>query len=793
MIGTVAGVFAVGMQSWMIGTVAGVFAVGWMPVLAPLNYCAGALAIALLLLFWLRRTVLWQRHAACALLILGLLTGTCYGTAWGAALVAGRLPDTLNGQALTLQGAIIEMPQLRRFSGGGQRQRFAFQLEEPACLAGIDACLPRGSKILLAWYGSQALAAGQRWRWQARLKRPWGLANPGSFNYQAWLAEHSFSATGSVRERGALALAPKPAWWRPHQGLRQYLSRQLPRSGEASSQVLRALTLGDRSAIEHRQWRQLQQFGLNHLVVISGLHVGMVSLAGFYLGLLLGRLLCLLRLAHDSYVSAQVTATSMALGYAALAGFALPTVRALVMLACIQLLGLCRRRLNLWRSLQMALLACALLDPLASHNAGFWLSFGAVALIAWLLLAWPHLRGLRQFLLLQLGLSLATGLAASFWFGGGSWLSPLANLVAVPLVTVLVAPLCLLGGVLATFSHAAAQWCWMVASWPVAGFFRLANAAGNAGIDPWIVHQPDAVAVFLALLAILVLLLPRGMPLRWLALPLLLPQFLPAYPRLENGEMEVTVFDVGQGLSVLARTAEMTMLYDTGAGDPQGPNMASSVVLPYLRSQGIDALDLLVLSHGDRDHASGVHTLAENLQLGEVWYGETPYTLDVQPQPVQSRCRAGRERRIGDLKLLQLHPSPGQNRDKSNNNSCVLLLEFGAYRILLPGDIGKEVELELRRHWRDRLPAELLLAPHHGSLSSSSNGFIRSVAPRQVVFSAGYLNHFRHPQPAGVERYARAGVQRYATAQTGALVFRIGADGLRSVSEFRQQRRYYWH
>jgi competence protein ComEC len=779
----------------MIGTVAGVFAVGWMPILTPLNSCAGAFAAALLLLL-LPRAPRW-RHRAICFFISGLLAGFCYGNTWGAALLAKRLPEALNGQVLELRGAIVELPQFRRFSGGGQRQRFAFELDEPACLEGIDACLPGGARLLLSWYGRDVVSVGQRWQWLVRVKRPWGLANPGSFNYQAWLVERGFSATGSIRETGARQLAPAPAWRQPHQVLRQYLSRQLPRDSEAPSQVLRALTLGDRSALESRQWRQLQRYGLNHLVVISGLHVAMVSMAGFYLGLLLGRLLCLLRLGNDSYVMAHLTAATMALSYAALAGFALPTVRALVMLACVQLLSLCRRGLNLRRSLLAALLVIALVDPLATHNAGFWLSFGAVAIIACLVVSWPQLQGWRQFLLLQLGLSLATGLAASFWFGGGSWLSPLANLVAVPVVTALIAPLCLLGAALAWLSTEVAQWCWEAAGWPVAGFFHLADTLESRGLDPWIVHQPSLVAVLLALLAILVLLLPRGVGLRWLALPLLLPQFFPAYPRIAGDEMVVTVFDVGQGLSVLVQTAELAMLYDTGAGDPAGPNMAGSVILPYLRSLGVNRLELLVLSHGDRDHASGAQTLAANLRIDEIWYGEGPVALAAGAPPAQLPCRAGRERRFGRLVLLQLHPgdgaSQGESKGASNNRSCVLLLDHGGYRVLLPGDIGKEVERELRRLWPDRLTANLLLAPHHGSLSSSSNGFIRAVAPEQVVHSAGYLNHFHHPQPRVVQRYTVAGAQSYTTARSGALRFRVVDGSLHSVSEYRRERHFYWH
>jgi competence protein ComEC len=765
----------------MIGTVAGVFTVGWMPVLTPLVYCAYGIACALSLLCWQRCAPSW--------FLFGLALGFCYGNAWGFSLLAARLPATLDGQSLVVQGTIIELPQRREFSGGGQRQRFAFELETPACGEDGGACLPAGSKILLSLYGDEQVQVGQRWRWQAKLKRPWGLANPGSFNYQAWLAQHRFSATGNIKAQGRIQLVDQrgPGLW--HQHLRQYLSQRLPTADTASNQVLRALTVGDRSAVTQANWRQLQSFGLNHLVVISGLHVGMVAAVGFYLGLLLGRCGCLLGIASNSYTSAQLGAASMALAYSALAGFALPTMRALLMLACVQLFSLYRRQVNLWRSLHMALVFIAVLDPLATHSAGFWLSFGAVALIAWLLSAWPQLRGVRRFLLLQAGLSLATGLAGSFWFGGGSWLAPLANLLAVPVVTLLVAPLCLLGAALVPLSVTAAHWCWYIAGWPVAGFFAVAEAVEQFGVNPWLQHQPGPLAVLLSLLAILLLLLPRGMPLRWLALPLLLPQFLPHNPPIAPDSMEVTVFDVGQGLAVLVQTEDIALLYDTGAGDPAGPNMASSVILPWMRRHGLDELDLLVISHADRDHASGVGTLAQNLVIKELWYGDSRFPLALPQHP----CEAGREQRYGVLNILQLHPVAGQTTVHSNDRSCVLLLDFSGYRVMLPGDISKDIEHQLRERWGAVLAADLLLAPHHGSLSSSSTGFIRAVAPTVVVFSAGYQNRFQHPRPRVLARYRGSGIQDYETAESGALSFVVKDGILRSVSEYRQRRAYYWH
>jgi competence protein ComEC len=779
------------MQSWMIGTVAGAFLVGWMPVLTPLLLCAALLCGAAFLCVW--------RLSFVTLFLLGLSLGFLFANGWGKALLEARLPPGLNGRVVLLQGAIVDLPQSRSFSGGTQRQRFAFRLEQAVCDASGLNCIPPGARVLLSCYSCESLAPGQRWRWPVKLKRPWGLANPGSFNYQSWLAQHGISATGNIRLKGSERLADRPWHWQAHQQLRGWLSRKMQRQlpSEATGEVIRALTIGERGAISSRHWSQLQSFGLNHLVVISGLHVGMVALIGFIVGLFLGRVIALFRPAHDSYHSAHLFAFTLALAYSALAGFALPTVRALVMLACIQLCGLLHRRIKLPRSILTALLMIAMIDPLATHNAGFWMSFGAVGLIAWMLAAYPRLRGWRQFMLLQLALSVATGLVASFWFGGGSWLAPLANLIAVPMVTLFLAPLCLLAIILQPVSSAAAQGCWALVGLPISGFFSLASWLEDTGVQPWLQHQPGLLATVLAVVGILVLFMPRGLPLRWLVLLLFLPQCLPSHSPPANNTLEMTVFDVGQGLAVLARSQNFTMLYDTGGGDPAGPNMATAVILPYLRKLGIQDLDLLVVSHGDRDHAGGASSVARQVAIHELWYGDEPLQLSGLPyspfSPVQKPCRRGEVRQYGDVRVSQLHPAPLATPAKSNDRSCVTLLDFAGYRILLPGDIGKAVELELVEEFGDELAANLLLAPHHGSLSSSSSRFLHTVAAETAVFSAGYQNRFAHPRPSVLARYERAGTSTYTTANSGALMFIVEKGRLASLAAYRDQRRYYWH
>jgi competence protein ComEC len=754
----------------MIGTAVGVFAVGWMPALP------GPVFTVSVLLFC---ALLPARAGAPGILLFGVACGLAYGQWWGTELLSQRLPASLEGELVIVEGRIMEPPQQRQFAAGRRRQRFVFELSAPACPQAAEGCTPVLGRVLLAYYGQQALQAGQRWRFTVRLKKPWGLANPASFNYQSWLAQNEFSATGYAREQGAQRLAEPQWWWRPHQRWRQViatvLETRLPAHPAAG--VLRALSSGDRSGIDTDQWQLFQRYGLNHLVVISGLHVGMVAGIGFLLGGLHGRR------------SAHLGAAGLALLYAALAGFALPTVRALVMLASVQVFAVLHRRLQPLRCLSLALFAIALLDPLATHNAGFWLSFAAVGLIFYLRVNWPGLSRGYFLLFMQLSLSLAMGLLGSLWFGGSGWLSPLANLVAIPVLSLWMAPLCLLAALLAPLAEAAAVLAWQLAAVPVAGLVLFDELIAASGIPLWISFKPSATAVLVGAMGLLLLLAHRAIPLRGLALLCLCLPLLPQRDSLAPASLLVTVMDVGQGLAVLVRNGDTVILYDTGAGDPRGPNMATSVLLPYLQRLGIQRLDLLVISHNDRDHASGIYTLHRQLEVAESWFGEEAFA----GLSGQSPCRAGKHMAFGGLSVTVLHPGPGSAALSANNSSCVIRLEYRGFSVLLPGDITAEVEQKLVKEQASSLSATVLVAPHHGSKTSSSLPFLRAVDPALVVFSTGYRNRFRHPHPDVLRRYHRLGIASLDTAAAGAVFLQVEDGRLTDSWGWRQRHYYYWY
>lgn len=763
------------MLAWMIGTVIGVFSVGWMPLLPPLSITALAAAAASL---WV-----WWRATSRGFFVLGLALGAAYGVGWGYSLLAQRLPSALESVAMEVEGQVLEPPQLRTFSGGGQRQRFRFKPLHVSCSGGHKSCTGQLGTLLLSYYGSQPLRAGQYWRLQVKLKRPWGLANTGSFNYQTWLSQQRLSATGYVRDQDMHQLNGSFSYTLIHQLWRQDIDEVL-RSGVApglQQGVILALSNGDRSAILPEDWRRFQRYGLNHLVVISGLHVGMVALVGYFLGGMFGRR------------SAHITAFMLACVYAALAGFTLPTVRALVMLGCVQASSLHGRTVSPLRSLLLAVLACALVDPLAPHGAGFWLSFGAVASIFYVRFHFPDLKGWRALLWMQCCLSVLVGLLGSYWFGGLGWMAPIANVIAIPILTFWMAPLCLLGSMLAPICPEAAELSWQIATLPLQGFEfvdgLIADTSPDAAAVLWWSWQPGLVVLLFSLCTLLCWLAHPAFGLRWLGVLTLLLGLFARPERPLPGELHLWVLDVGQGLAVVVRTRDTTLIYDTGAGDPQGPNMATSVILPWLRRQQIQTIDLLVISHGDRDHASGVYSLHDALHVSETWVGDAPFEGIRRQYP----CRAGKRWQQGELQLTVLSPSAKLPDSKRNNLSCVVMLEFADERILLPGDIEAQIELDLVRRLGDELAATVLVVPHHGSRTSSTGPFLRRVSPQLAIFSRGYANRFSHPHAEVLQRYHRMGIQTVDTAQQGALelVWREGeAAQLRS---WREQHKYYWH
>lgn len=764
------------MRSWMIGIVLGILPV---TLLARLP----ELPLHLLLSLAAGFCLLWRQWPA--RFAGGLAVGFLLGVAQGEALLQRRLPDGCTRQPLIIQGRVASLPRHSRMADGTLRQRFEFELDDlrPAHCRGPG-------RLLLSYYGSRLMSPGQRWRFGVKLRRPWGLANPGSFNMQAWFALSGIDALGSVISGSARAAPGELPWNSLHHRLRADISQRIARLPFAEDvlAILRAITVADKGGMDQRLWQLLQHFGVNHLLVISGLHVGLVAGAGYLLGALCQRLLVLCGISAPWLCG--VLGLLMATTYAALAGFSLATQRALCMLACFIIARLAGRISTSANNLLLAAVVVLCLNPLAALGSGFWLSFGAVATLLWLA-CWQSGRsaGVRM-VHTHVGMALMMLPVGAWWFGGGSVLSACANLVMIPLVGFWVVPMALLA-VLAYWWDAPWEMpLWRLAAWPLQQLVPAANQFYGAG-HAWAYRHFSAqpLEMLLATLAVLLLVTPCSRAVKAMAAVLFLPLLLPWAPEQDNTDpaTRVTVLDVGQGTAVVIQAGSRALLYDTGGGDPAGATMATTVVLPYLRARGVSALDTFVISHPDRDHSAGAAAVLQALPVQRLRFGGRPPGVEGG-----KLCIAGQAWRWpGGQHFQFLSPAqePGLSR---NDRSCVLQVRLGNYRLLLPGDIENARERDLVRYWREGLRSDWLLLAHHGSATSSSPALLKTVQPRTVIINSGYANRFGHPHPDVMRRVRSRGLESYATADGGALEFEFHPDRQPIVKVYRRQKRRFW-
>jgi competence protein ComEC len=732
-------------------------------------------------------------------------------TGWRATQrLAQVLPPALEGQDLLVRGRIVGLPQV-----DPQGLRFRFVPDSATGPRGEPVQLP---PLRLSWprdgYG-EALAtappahalAGERWQLPVRLKRPHGALNPDGFDAELWLFEQGIGAVGSVR-----ASAPTDPqrldgarWWRPDEQLdsarQRWRDAALLHGGPPEvAGVLAALSVGDQSAIDAPGWALFRQTGVAHLMSISGLHVTLFAWLAARLIAALWRRSPGLMIRWSTPLAARWGGVLLAAGYALVAGWGVPAQRTVWMLALTVALGQVALR---WPPLLVCLLAgtlVAVFDPWALLQPGFWLSFAAVALLIASHPAEPAAAepagwrarlvtmtkgGLRQQVVATLALAPLTLLL----FQQVSLVGFVANLFAVPWVTLVVTPLALLGLLVPGI--------WQVAGWALQPLLGLLGWLGQAPGAVWSVAAAPAWAGLLGLVggALLVLRLPVAA--RLAGVPLLLPLLWPAVQHPPPGRFELLAADVGQGSAVLVRTANHLLLHDTGPRYGQENDAGQRVLLPLLRARGEAQVDRLVISHRDTDHAGGAQAILAALPVTEMLTGLEPWHplrdmpgLDGMRVP-HLDCAAGQRWQWDGVQFEVLHPPtdtwhPGT---KPNAMSCVLRVQdSGGRSALLTGDIEAEQERALVERLGPRLKSNVLLVPHHGSRTSSTAAFLDAVAPQYAVVQAGYRSRFGHPHPTVLARYAARGIAVVRTDHCGAWGWRAeGAWCTRDV------RRRYWH
>lgn len=776
----------------------------------PVAHHAALLALAVACLGGRLLSHRWRAGAlGLGLLVAGLAALGFASTGLRAGLrLAEQLPPALEGRDLLVTGVVASLPQ-----PGPSGTRFRFEVES-ATLQGRPVQLP--PLLALGWYRGfhdelqlddprADLRAGQRWRLPLRLKQPHGLANPHGFDAELWWWEQGVRATGYVRAsaRGPAVQLLGDAGAYPVERARQALREAIFRAvaDARAAGVLAALLVGDQAAIEREDWDLFRQSGVAHLMSISGLHVTMFAWVAGALVAGAWRRSTRLVLWWPAPLAGRWGGLVVATGYALLAGWGVPAVRTLLMLALAVALRSAGLRWPLLLVLLMAAVGVTVQDPWALLQPGFWLSFAAVGL---LLASEPGVRqaldpaapgdpgqhgatGWRARLLAALrSQAVATlGLAplSLVFFQQLSIVGFVANLVAIPLVTLLVTPLALLG-VLATP-------LWALGALLVKGLVALLA---------WLLQWPGAVwqvpaapgwAIACGLLAAVVGLLPWPWRLRVLALPLVWPLLWPPVERPAPGQFSLLAADVGQGTAVLVRTAAHSLLYDAGPQYSRESDAGQRVLLPLLRGLGESRLDLLMLSHRDIDHVGGAASLLAGLPAQALASSlESTHPLHQRGLP-HTRCEAGQTWTWDGVRFDVLHPTVAELEapHKPNAVSCVLRIEDAQGRsALLAGDIEAPQEAALLARDVAALRSTLLLAPHHGSKGSSSLPWLQAVQPATVVVQAGYRSRFGHPAPEVLQRYAAQGIAVVRTDHCGAWQWR---DGQASCTRDLQRR--YWH
>lgn len=802
------------------------------------------------------RTV-FERVAACAPHVApAILAGAAVvaGYAYAAMRAELRLAETLplawEQREVTLSGYVRGLPMGDR---ANTRFLFAVDADEVRQRTGVKR-FP--SLVQLNWSArgrgaAPPLAPGDRFRLTVRLKRPHGYANFAGQDTEVSLLERGVRATGAVVPTAAAVRLPGMAGGvgaaidRVRFALRERIEQALADARHRG--IVTALAIGTQDAIGEDDRIALRRTGTSHLVAVSGLHIGFVAGLCAMLTSWLWRRSCFLGamlaargrrewpLVLPAPVVATLAGAVCALGYAALAGFNVPAQRALWMLVVTSMAFVLGRSVAFSLVLAWAAALVSVVDPWAVTSAGFWLSFGAVAAIAFAMrarlraradieaqidevqairatdAAWTPAdeppggpgRSRRRSRLArarakcadavraQWAVTLGLAPLTAYWFSQVSLVGPLANAVAVPWVSVLVVPIVLVALVLPAPLDALA---YEVAHALLEPLMRLLHALSQS---PWADRyppRPSLWALTSALAGVAWCLMPRGWPLRFAAPLTWLPLVVPCVPPVDPGSFRLTALDVGQGASILIETRRRTLLFDAGTG-PESSNAGARIVAPYLRANGVARLDALVVSHGDADHAGGVPAVLAAADVRQV-LGGLPPAHRVWGQAHASgaerlRCAAGQRWQWDGVTFEVLWPDPGPLPTRSNEQSCVLKVSASGMSALLTGDIGASSERLLVRRGTDALGADVLLVAHHGSATSSTEPFLDLVQPRVAVFQVGYRNRFRHPHPHVWSRLDERGIALARTDRDGAVRVTLESGRL-TLERYRQTHARYW-
>ena len=717
------------------------------------------------------------------LLGLGVAVGWAYMHAEMRSALDMRLPECADVDYRSAAIAIISRPRVTDIPGTG-RTVARFRASVLESMSSAQCPLADGATLQLSWYDPPPLRMSDQWLVEARLRQPWSYQNPGGFDYERWLFGQGLHGTGYVRTAELISSGDASA-----DGYREFLTH----SGARHKALILALSKGDADGISRSQWDVFRRTGTVHLMVVSGLHVGLVLTACYFV----------FRLAFGClglFVTSERPAAVLALIAAAVfvdaTGLGVPALRAWLMAAVVLASMMLGRRTSVLATLAVSALVVLLFDPLAIHQAGFYLSFAAVAvLLVGSRLGVIGKHPVTALVMMQLVLYLFMAPLLAFQQTLVPGLGNLSNLLAVPLVTLLLPVLLLIG------------LCWSWLPQLAVGLLRLVDV----GFD-WLWMTVESASRFPMLIAgqvagaeLLVSLLAAAILISriawywrvwlascwavWLVVPVTLAP---------DGEFAVTALDVGQGSAIIVETRDHRLLFDAGPGYPGGFDLGAVAVVPSLLRTGPAHLDALVLSHPDLDHTGGYNSVSEVVAISTIVVSDARSlsgdSSPVADDPTVQFCDQRLSWEWNSVTFTFLNEGDRSPRDENkrpqldNDRSCVLKVSNGRRVALLSGDIGRRVEARLIR--RFDLSADLVMAPHHGSNSSSSAPWIAATQPRWALISAPRRSRYGHPHPAVLERYRQATVEVAVTGFSGALGWRSWRPT--ELSRRRRDHSAYW-